>query len=161
MPKISFHSSRVCLWLCVTLLLSRSGEQLIAPRPSLWILTDYWHCRRVRNGNKLGDDGESERTETSFCLRSGCAKVERKQHEWSLSEEGKSLEHFPCTTAEEAVRPVITILMYVTVSHGPEPFVLLSPPPLSTEKRSEATWLMSDMLFHKLLAQGQEWTFNL
>lgn len=97
----------------------------------------------------------------AFVWGHGCAKVERKQHEWSLSEEGKSLEHFPCTTAEEAVRPVITILMYVTVSHGPEPFVLLSPPPLSTEKRSEATWLMSDMLFHKLLAQGQEWTFNL
>lgn len=161
MPKISFHSSRVCLWLCVTLLLSCSGEQLIAPRPSLWILTDYWHCRRVRNGNKLGDDGESERTETSFCLRSwlrqGWEEATWMKSEWR----GKIIRALSCTTAEEAVRPVITFLMYVTVSHGPEPFVLLSPPPLSTEKRSEATWLMSDMLFHKLLAQGQEWTFNL
>ncbi len=115
------------LRLCFSLLLSFSGEQLIAPRPLLyidWLLTlPAWQEWKQARG-----EGESRRIQKTHrsCLWSW---LQGKKNElalwlhWGLV--GISAKQFyalSCTTAEEVVRLVITLL---TVSQDVNLFSLL------------------------------------
>lgn len=69
---------------CNNMVLSFTGEQLIASRPL--ICRDYWHCWRVRNGNKLGVKAKvwEERLNSTFVWGHGEYKVASKQNKWDL-----------------------------------------------------------------------------
>lgn len=72
------------LWHCNNMVLSFTGEQLIASGPL--ICRDYWHCWRIRNGNKLGVKAKvwEQRLNSTFVWGHGEYKVARKQNKLDI-----------------------------------------------------------------------------